>query len=70
MRSKKAVKKEILGLYINTDRHGGYNMPLGFYIRTNSGAYPVVIFRRPKHLDKQEYLELLDIIQKLWEKRE
>lgn len=56
-------------LYISINRHGGYNMPRGFWEMGEKGSYPVVIFRRPKSMKEAEYIYLLEEIQKLWESK-
>ena len=42
-------------------------MPIGFWEAKEKGAYPVVIFRRPKYMDEAEYLKLIEEIKKIWE---
>ena len=54
-------------IYINTNRQGGYKMPIGFWEAKEKGSYPVVIFRRPKYMNEAEYLKLIEEIKKIWE---
>ena len=62
------MDKNIIAVYINTNRQGGYHMPIGFWYSKEGGTYPVVIFRRPKGIPQADYDNIIAEIKAIWER--